>query len=117
MRKARILRNVDFIVKCSRLIQAEWLGLGPAERRFLAPLLIGLYAAESAGRQISKKEAHLLMGTDAATTGPKYLRLAEKEGLLVIEKGRGSDRRIHVVRITAVALERLDSFLESCETI
>ena len=109
MRKARILRNVEFIVKCSHLIQAEWLGLGPAERRFLAPLLIGLYVAESEGRQIGKREAHLLMGTDATTTGPKYLRLAESEGLVVIEKGRGSDRRIHVVRITPVALERLDT--------
>jgi hypothetical protein len=87
-----------------RLVRGEWLNAPvPVEaRRFLPMLLIGIYEADKEGRRLSKREASALMGADAAATGVKYISVAEKAGLVVVDRRPPDDRRKDFVRPTSL---------------
>jgi hypothetical protein len=85
-----------------RLMRGEWLGeVSPEAKRFLPSLLLGLYEADRQGRRLSKREASALMGADPASSGPKYIGMAERLGLIEIDKRPSEDRRKDFLRPTA----------------
>ena len=81
--------------KLLNLVRADWLeGTWSAEaKRFVPSLLLGVYVADQQGRRLSKREACTIMNADPATSGPKYIKLAEERGLIEIERRPAKDRR------------------------
>ena len=63
------------------------------EQLLIPPLLFGVYLAHRRGKKITKAEACDLMRVDRATTGPKFIRALEADGLVGIERHPKIDRR------------------------
>jgi DNA-binding MarR family transcriptional regulator len=64
------------------------------DQQLLIPrLLFGLYLARQRGKKITKAEACDLMGVDRATTGPKFIKALEAEGLISIGRHPEIDKR------------------------
>jgi DNA-binding MarR family transcriptional regulator len=63
------------------------------QQLLIPPLLFGLYLAHKRGKKITKAEACDLMGVDRATTGPKFIRALEAEGLVTISRYPEVDKR------------------------
>jgi hypothetical protein len=76
------------------------------EQLLIPPLLFGLYLARRRGKKITKAEACDLMRVDRATTGPKFIRALEADGLVSIERHPEIDKRKDFLAPTK-KLERL----------
>ena len=76
------------------------------QQLLIPPLLFGLYLARRRGKKITKAEACDLMGVDRATTGPKFIRALEADGLVSIERHPEIDKRKDFLAPTK-KLERL----------
>jgi hypothetical protein len=63
------------------------------QQLLIPPLLFGLCLARRRGKKITKAEACDLMGVDRATTGPKFIRALEADGLVSIERHPEIDKR------------------------
>jgi DNA-binding MarR family transcriptional regulator len=63
------------------------------QQLLIPPLLFGLYLAHRRGKKITKAEACDLMGVDRATTGPKFIRALEADGLISIGRHPEIDKR------------------------
>jgi DNA-binding MarR family transcriptional regulator len=63
------------------------------EQLLIPPLLFGVYLAHRRGKKITKAEACDLMKVDRATTGPKFIRALEADGLVSIERHPEIDKR------------------------
>jgi len=63
------------------------------QQLLIPPLLFGLYLAHKRGKKITKAEACDLMGVDRATTGPKFIKMLEADGLITIGRYPEIDKR------------------------
>ena len=78
------------------------------EQLLIPPLLFGLYLARKRGKKITKAEACDLMGVDRATTGPKFIRALEADGLLNVDRHPDIDKRKDFLSPT----KKLDQLVE-----
>jgi hypothetical protein len=90
-----------------QLVRGDWLpGTWSAEAcRFVPSLLLGVYVAHLEGVRLTKREGAALMNADPASSGPKYIALAEEAGLISIERRPDIDRRKDFLSATPTLVE------------
>src|SRR5262245_46744538 len=113
-RDDRLRRRYYLAGTISAVLGWEWLDATYTSeaRRHLPGLLIALYLADIDGHAMTMREACQAMGIDVVKTGPRYVRLAEERGLLVIKERPPEDRRKTLITATTKVKKLVEGQLD-----